>query len=86
MVSEGLAAGAIQVPPDGQPICLMNDRQTIGGYPWLGTLTPIARARLAQCMASHPVMLVPVELSVRVTIISRPSQPWSPLEPTDSIA
>jgi len=33
MVSEGLAAGAIQVPPDGQPICLMNDRQTIGGYP-----------------------------------------------------
>ncbi len=55
MVSEGLAAGAIQVPPDGQPICLMNDRQTIGGYPRLGTLTPLARARLAQCQAGDEV-------------------------------
>ena len=57
MVSEGLAAGAIQVPPDGQPICLMNDRQTIGGYPRLGTLTPLARARLAQCQTGETVRL-----------------------------
>ncbi|MEQ6884408.1 biotin-dependent carboxyltransferase family protein [Salicola sp. Rm-C-2C1-2] len=55
MVSEGIPAGAVQVPPDGQPICLMNDRQTIGGYPRVGTLTPVARARLAQCPAGHPV-------------------------------
>ena len=57
MISEGIPAGAVQVPADGQPICLMNDRQTIGGYPRLGTLTPLARARLAQCPAGHPVHL-----------------------------
>ena len=57
MISEGIPAGAVQVPADGQPICLMNDRQTIGGYPRLGTLTPLARARLAQCPAGHPVFL-----------------------------
>ena len=57
MISEGIPAGAVQVPADGHPICLMNDRQTIGGYPRLGTLTPLARAQLAQCPAGHPVFL-----------------------------
>lgn len=49
MISEGIALGAVQVPPDGQPIVLLNDRQTIGGYPRLGALTPLACSRLAQC-------------------------------------
>ncbi|GGC93764.1 5-oxoprolinase subunit C family protein [Halopseudomonas salina] len=49
LVSEGIPLGAIQVPPDGQPIILLNDRQTIGGYPCIGTLTPESVARLAQC-------------------------------------
>ncbi|MCE1053154.1 biotin-dependent carboxyltransferase family protein [Pseudomonas alloputida] len=50
MISEGIPLGAVQVPPDGQPIVLLNDRQTIGGYPRLGALTPLALAQLAQCM------------------------------------
>ncbi|MDQ2076012.1 biotin-dependent carboxyltransferase family protein [Marinimicrobium sp. ABcell2] len=37
IVSEGINFGAIQVPPDGQAIILLKDRQTIGGYPKLGT-------------------------------------------------
>lgn len=32
-ISDGTAMGALQVPPDGQPILLMADRQTTGGYP-----------------------------------------------------
>jgi len=32
-LSEGMVMGAIQVPPDGNPIVLMADRQTAGGYP-----------------------------------------------------
>ncbi|MGH8416872.1 MAG: biotin-dependent carboxyltransferase family protein [Pseudomonas sp.] len=48
MISEGIPLGSIQVPPDGQPIVLLNDRQTIGGYPRLGALTPLSLARLAQ--------------------------------------
>ena len=47
MISEGIPLGAVQVPPDGQPIVLLNDRQTIGGYPRLGALTPLALARRA---------------------------------------
>lgn len=57
MISEGIPLGAIQVPPDGQPIVLLNDRQTIGGYPRLGALTPEAVARLAQCLPGERVQL-----------------------------
>jgi biotin-dependent carboxylase-like uncharacterized protein len=60
MISEGIALGAVQVPPDGQPIVLLNDRQTIGGYPRLGALTPLALARLAQCLPGAQVRLRPV--------------------------
>lgn len=57
MISEGINLGAVQVPPDGQPIVLLNDRQTIGGYPRLGTLTPLACSRLAQCRPGQPLWL-----------------------------
>ncbi|MBV6288426.1 biotin-dependent carboxyltransferase family protein [Pseudomonas aegrilactucae] len=55
MISEGIPLGAVQVPPDGQPIVLLNDRQTIGGYPRLGALTPLAVARLAQLLPGSTV-------------------------------
>ena len=60
MISEGIPLGAVQVPPDGQPIVLLNDRQTIGGYPRLGALTPLALARLAQCLPGAKVRLKPL--------------------------
>lgn len=62
MVSEGVPLGAIQVPSDGQPIVLLNDRQTIGGYPRLGALTPSAVAQLAQCLPGTELQLKPMAL------------------------
>lgn len=38
IVSDGIAPGAIQVPGDGQPIILLADRQTTGGYPKIATV------------------------------------------------
>ena len=58
MISEGIGLGAVQVPPDGQPIALLNDRQTIGGYPRLGALTPLSASRLAQCLPGQEVRVV----------------------------
>ena len=31
--SEGMVTGSIEVPPDGQPILLLADHPTVGGYP-----------------------------------------------------
>lgn len=47
--SLGVVRGCIQVPPDGQPIILQADHQTMGGYPILGWLHPLDQWRLAQC-------------------------------------
>ena len=48
ILSEGICQGAIQVPPDGQPIILLNDRQTIGGYPKIGSVLSLDLDKLAQ--------------------------------------
>ncbi|HEV2593036.1 MAG TPA: biotin-dependent carboxyltransferase family protein [Gaiellaceae bacterium] len=36
--SEGLVTGALQVPPNGKPILLLNDHPTTGGYPVIGVV------------------------------------------------
>ena len=61
--SQGVSTGAIQVPGDGQPIILLADRQTMGGYPLLGWLHPLDLARLAQCPAHHELRFTAVSLS-----------------------
>ncbi|UZJ43300.1 biotin-dependent carboxyltransferase family protein [Marinimicrobium sp. C6131] len=59
IVSEGIPFGAIQVPPSGQPIILLKDRQTIGGYPKLGTAHPLDAFALAQRQPGQPVRFTP---------------------------
>ena len=48
LISEPIAYGSIQIPADGQPIVLLNERQTIGGYPKIGSVIPMDCYRLAQ--------------------------------------
>jgi antagonist of KipI len=47
-LSEPVAPGTIQLPPDGQPIVLLADAQTIGGYPRIGHVISADLHRLAQ--------------------------------------
>lgn len=48
MLSEAVAFGTVQVPPDGQPIVLMAERQTTGGYPRIAQVAAVDLPRLAQ--------------------------------------
>lgn len=48
ITSDGIAMGAIQVPGEGQPIVLMADRQSTGGYPKIATIIGPDLGRLAQ--------------------------------------
>jgi allophanate hydrolase subunit 2 len=48
IVSDGIAAGSVQVPGDGQPIVLMADRQSTGGYTKLATVCSFDLGRIAQ--------------------------------------
>lgn len=60
ILSEGICFGAIQIPPDGQPIVLLNDRQTIGGYPKIGAALSLDAARLAQLVPGSTVHFAPI--------------------------
>jgi allophanate hydrolase subunit 2 len=48
IVSQGMAWGAVQVPPNGQPIALLADYQTVGGYPVLAVVIRADWPRLGQ--------------------------------------
>lgn len=48
LVSQPVVAGSVQVPPDGRPIVLMAERQTIGGYPQIGHVISADLAKLAR--------------------------------------
>ncbi len=49
LTSEGMAPGCIQVPADGQPIAMLADCATTGGYPKIGCLASASLPLLAQC-------------------------------------
>ncbi|SBT63392.1 biotin-dependent carboxylase uncharacterized domain-containing protein [Micromonospora sediminicola] len=54
--SEGLVLGAVQVPPDGQPLVFLADHPTTGGYPVIGVVddvTALAQARPGTTVRFH---------------------------------
>jgi allophanate hydrolase len=61
IVSDGMVPGCIQVPPDGQPIVMLADAPTTGGYPKIATVITADLGRLAQ--------VVPGAGSVRFEVV-----------------
>ena len=50
LISEGMAMGTIQVPSSGQPIVMMADCPTTGGYPKIATIASADLPLFAQCV------------------------------------
>lgn len=59
--SSPTAVGVIQVPAGGQPIVLLRDGPTVGGYPRLAILDPSAVSRFTQCAPGTSVQFQLVE-------------------------
>ena len=57
--SEGLVEGAVQVPPDGQPIVMLADHPTTGGYPVIAVVHPDDLTHAAQAAPGAAVRFVP---------------------------
>jgi len=51
LISEGMTMGSIQVPANGQPIVMMADSPTTGGYPKIANVVKTSLPLLAQCEA-----------------------------------
>lgn len=63
ILSEAMPWGGIQVPPDGQPILLMADRQTTGGYPLAGVVISADLPRAGQLAPGDSVRFEAVGLA-----------------------
>lgn len=63
LVSDTIVFGAIQVPPDGQPIVLTADHQTTGGYPVLAVVISADLSQLAQIPPGKTVKFSPISLT-----------------------
>jgi antagonist of KipI len=63
LVSEAVTPGTLQVPPSGQPILLLGDCQTIGGYPKIAHVTTVDLPIAAQLWPGDAVRFHQVSLA-----------------------
>jgi KipI family sensor histidine kinase inhibitor len=59
--SQGVVTGTVQVPPDGDPVVLLPDHATLGGYPVLAVVVAADHGLLGQCAPGTAVRLVPTD-------------------------
>ena len=61
--SDGIAPGSIQVPGNGQPIVLLADRQTVGGYPKIATVISADLPALGRMPTGAMISFAPVTVA-----------------------
>jgi len=62
IISEGIPLGSIQLPPSGNPIILLNDRQTQGGYAKIGTIARVDLPLLTQLRPNSSIQFAPISI------------------------
>jgi allophanate hydrolase subunit 2 len=62
IASQGIWFGTLQLPPSGQPILMMAEHQTTGGYPRLIEMLSSERSLLAQLRPGDKIQFLPITL------------------------
>ena len=60
--SEGIVKGTIQIPPDGNPIIMLSDHGTIGGYPKIGVVISADYDKLVQLVPNTKIKFKLIDL------------------------
>jgi antagonist of KipI len=74
MLTEGVPLGAVQVPPDGQPIVLFVEHQTTGGYPKPANVISADFRRLGQLRPRDQVSFERVTIEQALRLLQRQEQ------------
>jgi allophanate hydrolase subunit 2 len=74
MLTEGVPLGAIQIPPDGQPIILFVEHQTTGGYPKPANVISADFWRLGQLRPRDEVRFEPVTFEQALDLLRQQEQ------------
>jgi antagonist of KipI len=75
LVTEGISLGAMQVPPDGQPIILFVDQQTTGGYPKVANVIAADLRHVAQLRPRDEVHFRVVSVEEAIGLL-REQEEW----------
>ncbi|MEY8351982.1 biotin-dependent carboxyltransferase family protein [Lachnospiraceae bacterium 54-53] len=62
IISDGIVMGSIQVTTAGQPIVMMADSQSIGGYTKIASVISVDLPLIGQCRAGDELRFIPVEI------------------------
>lgn len=62
IITDGITFGAIQVPDGGEPIIMLSDRQTTGGYAKIASVINVDMPYIAQCKAGDKVRFVKTDI------------------------
>jgi allophanate hydrolase len=76
IASDGVAPGAVQVPASGQPIVLLADGQTVGGYPKIACVIRADLPRLAQAPVGSTLRFEPVEAAAARAALRTEQRRW----------
>ncbi|MFN8760353.1 MAG: biotin-dependent carboxyltransferase family protein [Tagaea sp.] len=68
IVSDGIANGAVQIPGGGQPLVLLADRGTTGGYPKIACIASADLGRFAQTPPGAPVRFAAIDVDAAQTL------------------
>ncbi len=73
-VSSGVAPGTLQVPPNGQPILLLGDCQTIGGYPKIAHVITLDLPTAAQLQPGDELRFAEISLAEAQSLLRERAQ------------
>jgi antagonist of KipI len=75
LLTDGIPLGAIQVPQDGQPIILLVDQHTTGGYPKIANVIAADMHRVGQLRPRAPVRFAEVTIAEAIELV-RKQEEW----------
>ncbi len=80
IITDGIAFGSIQVPTNGQPIIMLADRQSTGGYTKIGTVISVDLPKIAQSVPGYKVRFIQVSMETAQKLYLRQLEQLDNLE------
>ena len=74
IISEGGALGSIQIPGEGQPIILLHDRGTTGGYPKIATIASVDIPKISQAKPGQIIKFKEIDIEESISLLRSSNQ------------
>ena len=79
LITDGIVFGSIQIPPNGQPIIMLVDHQTTGGYPKIATVATVDLPLLAQAMPGRKIQFAFITVQTAQSLLRQWVDSWQKL-------